>query len=217
MRIPDVASLDLSNLSDDELAGAAAVGDREAFGILVARVSPGLLRYLKRMVPDAQTAEDLAQETLLHAWKNLPDFGFRSSFRTWMFAIAHRRTVDYRRRHRELPTDDERFAELADPSPMPADIVEHSSLVDALRLELGNLPATSRAAWWLRESEGMSHAEIAGILQITTGSVRGHLQRSRRYLSIRLAPWRPGGPPDTATGPPAPALTTDDIRKGAQP
>ncbi|NED69984.1 RNA polymerase subunit sigma-70, partial [Streptomyces sp. SID10244] len=39
-------------MSDDELAAAAAVGDREAFAVLVARVSPGLLRYLRRMVSD---------------------------------------------------------------------------------------------------------------------------------------------------------------------
>lgn len=188
-------------MSDDELAAAAAVGDREAFGLLVARVPPGLLRYLRRMVPDPQTAEDLAQETLMHAWKSLPDFAFRSSFRTWMFAIAHRRTTDYRRRRRELPTADEQFAALADPCPLPADVAEHSSLVEALRTELGNLPPTSRTAWWLRENEGMSLDEIARVLQTSTGSVRGHLQRSRRYLSIRLRPWRPGGPPDAEKPP----------------
>ncbi|MBD1318437.1 RNA polymerase sigma factor [Gordonia hankookensis] len=203
-------------MSDDELAAAAAVGDREAFAVLVARVSPGLLRYLRRMVSDPPTAEDLAQETLLHAWKSLPDFGFRSSFRTWMFSIAHRRTVDHHRRRRDVPTDEGRFAELADPAPLPAEQAEHSSLVDALRHELTNLPPTSRAAWWLREAEGLSLDEIARVLQISTGSVRGHLQRSRRYLSARLAPWRPGPPPDTVHRGRGPN-EAGHHRKGAQP
>ena len=75
-------------MSDDDLAGAAAVGDQDAFEILVTRLSPGLLRYLRRMVTDPQIAEDLAQDTLLDAWKGLPDFEFRSTFRTWMFGIA---------------------------------------------------------------------------------------------------------------------------------
>ncbi|ROZ93784.1 RNA polymerase sigma factor [Gordonia sp. OPL2] len=189
-------------MSDDELAAAAAVGDKEAFAVLVTRVSPGLLGYLRRMVADPQTAEDLAQETLLHAWKSLPDFGFRSSFRTWMFAIAHRRTIDHRRRRRDVPTVDDRFVDLADPAPLPAERAEQSSLVEALRQELASLPETSRAAWWLRESEGLSLDEISRVLQISTGSVRGHLQRSRRYLSIRLAPWRPGGPPGPSRGGP---------------
>ncbi|MGC5256556.1 RNA polymerase sigma factor [Gordonia sp. DT218] len=204
-------------MSDDELAAAAAVGDREAFAVLVARVSPGLLRYLRRMVSDPQTAEDLAQETLLHAWKSLPDFGFRSSFRTWMFAIAHRRTVDQYRRRRDVPTDEGRFVELADPAPLPAEQAEHSSLVDALRHELANLPPTSRAAWWLRETEGLSLDEIARVLQISTGSVRGHLQRSRRYLSARLAPWRPGPPPDTLHRHQLGSEQAEHHRNGAQP
>ena len=214
-------ALSLSEMSDDELAAAAAVGDREAFGVLVTRVSPGLLRYLRRMVPDPQTAEDLAQDTLLHAWKSLPDFGFRSSFRTWMFAIAHRRTVDHRRRHHDVPTDEDRFAALADPSPLPAEEAERSSLVDALRQELLNLPETSRAAWWLREAEGLSLEEISRVLQVSTGSVRGHLQRSRRYLSVRLAPWRPGAPPGADGGTHTAGANTAErsttSTRGAQP
>ncbi|MGV9713576.1 RNA polymerase sigma factor [Gordonia sp. NPDC003424] len=186
-------------MSDDSLAAAAAAGDREAFRVLVARLSPGLLRYLRRMIADPQTAEDLAQETLLHTWKGLPDFGFRSSFRTWMFAIAHRKTVDHHRRRRDVPTDEERFAEIADPTPLPAEQVEHASLVEALRRELSALPATSRATWWLREVEGLSLQEISRVLQISTGSVRGHLQRSRRYLSVRLAPWKPADGAAAAT------------------
>ncbi|MET9201989.1 sigma-70 family RNA polymerase sigma factor [Gordonia sp. NPDC003585] len=197
-------------MSDDELAGAASVGDSEAFGILVTRMSPGLLRYLRRMVSDPQLAEDLAQETLLAAWKGLPDFEFRSSFRTWMFGIAHRKTVDHRRRRHEVPTDDEQFVDLAATEPLPADEVERLTLIEALRAELPNLPATSRAAWWLREVEGLSTTEIAKVLQLSNGSVRGHLQRSRKFLSTRLAPWKPPrGSPGTINH-----ANTDDPKGG---
>lgn len=194
------SGLALGNLSDDELAAAAAVGDTEAFSELVARLTPPLLRYLRRMVPDSQTAEDLAQDTLLDAWRGLPDFGFRSSVKTWVFAIAHRKTIDYRRRRRDIPTDDIQFADLAAAEPLPSDEAMRQTLVEALGTELLTLPQNSRAVWWLREVEGLSLAEISRILQISTGSVRGHLQRSRRYLATRLEPWRPGGrssdPPD---------------------
>ncbi|MCF8589024.1 RNA polymerase sigma factor [Gordonia liuliyuniae] len=192
-------NLDLESLSDDELAGAAAVGDAEAFDLLVRRMSPILLRYMRRMVSEPQTAEDLAQETLLDTWKGLPDFAFRSSFRTWMFAVAHRKTVDYYRRRRDLPTGAERFEELVARGPQPADTAEHSALMDALRAELGNLPHTSRAAWWLKEVEGLTLVEISEVLRVSTGSVRGHLQRSRKFLVTRLAPWQPGARSDEAS------------------
>lgn len=204
----------LAEMSDDDLAGAAAVGDQDAFEILVTRLSPGLLRYLRRMVTDPQIAEDLAQDTLLDAWKGLPDFEFRSTFRTWMFGIAHRKTVDYRRRHHDVPTDEEKFADLAATAPLPADEVERRTLMEALRAELPNLPETSRAAWWLRHVEGLSVAEISRVLQVSEGSVRGHLQRSRKFLSTRLAPWRPsdGAPPGARQT--EPARDTTSIERG---
>ncbi|MFT4127335.1 MAG: sigma-70 family RNA polymerase sigma factor [Gordonia sp. (in: high G+C Gram-positive bacteria)] len=191
---------------DDDLAGAAAVGDSEAFDLLVRRVSPGLLRYLRRMIADPQAAEDIAQETLLDTWKALPDFGFRSSFRTWMFTIAHRKTIDYQRRRHDIPAAAEHFEDLVAAGPLPPEQVENRSVMVALQIELGKLPSTARAVWWLREVEGLSLGEISRVLQISTGSVRGHLQRSRHYLSIRLAPWRPANP----------ALTTSRSTRGGQ-
>ncbi|WP_132992641.1 RNA polymerase sigma factor [Gordonia zhaorongruii] len=201
--------LPLAELDDDELAGAAAVGDTEAFAVLVQRMSPSLLRYMRRMVNDPQTAEDLSQETLVDAWKGLPDFGFRSSFRTWMFRIGHRKAVDHYRRMHDVPTTAERFAELESAGPLPAESAESSLLWDALRDELQNLPHMSRAAWWLREVEGMSLNEISQVLRISSGSVRGHLQRSRKFLLTRLAPWQPGG-----TAPPHEAGPDDEATTG---
>lgn len=198
-----VGELDLGELSDDELAATAAVGDAEAFAVLVRRMSPVLLRYMRRMVSDPQVAEDLAQETLLDTWKALPDFGFRSSFRTWMFAVAHRKTVDHYRKRRDLPVSDERFVDLLAKGPEPADMAEHSALMDALRAELENLPYASRAAWWLKEVEGLTIDEIAQVLRVSTGSVRGHLQRSRKFLVARLAPWQPGAKPSESDRPAA--------------
>lgn len=175
--------------------------------MLVTRHTPVLLRYFRRVVSDTQTAEDLTQETLLDAWKGLPEFSFRSSFRTWMFAIAHRKSVDHFRRRRDIPTDDDQFRDLVSAQPLPAEAALNTTLFDALRAELQNLPYFSRAAWWLREVEGLSHEEISRVLHISSGSVRGHLQRSRQYLSTRLQPWRPGADHDTmATGAPTDAV-----------
>ncbi|EGD54938.1 RNA polymerase sigma factor [Gordonia neofelifaecis] len=201
----------LDGFTDEELAAAAAAGDPEAFDVLVGRLAPVVLRFMRRMVDDPAVAEDLVQETLLAVWKGLPDFGFHSKVRTWALGIAHRKAVDHYRRTHEVPSADETFADLASAQPLPSESVEKSELVDALRAELASLPQTSRAVWWLKEVEGLKMAEIGQALRISNGSVRGHLQRSRSYLSTRLAPWRPGAPD------PAPAETLATMSDGDGP
>lgn len=190
---------ELTGFSDEELAAAAAAGDPDAFDELVGRVAPILLRFVRRMVDDAQVTEDIAQETLLAVWRGLPDFAFRSAVRTWILGIAHRKVVDHYRRRRDYPTGDEDFENLVSTEPLPSDEAERAELVVALRGELQQMPPTSRAVWWLREVEGLPLAEIADVLGISNGSVRGHLQRSRAYLTVRLAPWKPGA--DSSGGP----------------
>ena len=181
----------LAEETDESLAAGAAVGDRAAFEELVRRTLPLLLRYARRLTPDAQNAEDVVQETLVAAWKGLPRFGFQSSFRTWVFSIAHRKIIDLRRRRVEAPFDDEVMIALPDRRPGPADAAVGQSLHEALEAELGALTPTARAVWWLREMEGLSHPEIGEILSISPNSVRGHLQRTRARLAERLEPWRP--------------------------
>lgn len=185
------ASDEFADLSDEELAGAAAVGDSQAFTALIRRTLPGLLNFVRRLIGDGQIVEDVAQETLLDAWRKLPDFEFRSSFRTWLFAIAYRRTADYHRRRHDVPIDDDQLTDLPAVTALPSQVAEQSLLVDALRVELDSLPHNARAAWWLKEVEGLSINEISLILRISTGSVRGHLQRSRKFLAVRLAHWNP--------------------------
>ncbi|GGF18298.1 RNA polymerase sigma factor [Williamsia phyllosphaerae] len=208
---------DVATDSDELLARAAAIGDRAAFDELVRRTLPMLLRYANRMTPDRQNAEDVVQETLLAAWKGLPRFGFQSSFRTWVFSIAHRKIIDIRRKRSELAADDEFLTAVPSSSPTPVDDAMETSLMDALERELAELPYNSRAAWWLREMEGLSHPEIARILQITPGSVRGHLQRTRARLAERMEPWRPGGTGDpTGVAEPRSALIPRDAPTGGR-
>ncbi|MGZ8177933.1 RNA polymerase sigma factor [Williamsia sp. SKLECPSW1] len=181
----------LADETDESLAASAAVGDRGAFEELVRRTLPLLLRYARRLTPDAQNAEDVVQETLVAAWKGLPKFGFQSSFRTWVFSIAHRKIIDLRRRRVDAPSDDEMMIAVPDRRPGPADTAVGRSLHEALEVELAALTPTARAVWWLREMEGLSHPEIGEILSISPNSVRGHLQRTRARLAERLEPWRP--------------------------
>lgn len=184
-------ALQVDAQGEESLIRAAAIGDRRAFDELVRRHLRPLLSYTTRLVSDPSSAEDIAQETFIAAWRNLPDYEQRSSFRTWLFTIASRKAIDLRRRRAAIPTEDDKLDGPDRRNSDPYDQYVGQTLFDALKLELERLSYHARACWWLREVEGFSHEEIASALSITRGSVRGHLQRARAHLAQQLAPWNP--------------------------
>lgn len=177
---------------DDELARRAARGDELAFAVLVDRHGPGLHRYGARLLPDGRAVEDCLQETLIAAWRGLPGFRGQSSVKTWLFTIARRQTFAQLRAAGPAgppePADVlDRIADLRD-DPARSGVV--SGLREALDLALTLLPTQQRSAWILREVEELSYAEIAVVLGVTAGSVRGLLARGRATLAESLADWR---------------------------
>ncbi len=180
----------LASLSDEMLARRAQQGDPEAFDVLVVRHGPALLRFVARTYPERAEHDDIVQETFIAAWKGLPSFAFRSQFRTWLYSLASRKTVDaMRRRRREFDIDD--VPDVADVGAGPSERALDGDFLAALSRELSQLPYAARAAWWLREVYDLPLAEIATVLRTTEGSVRGNLQRTRKRLAETLKDFRP--------------------------
>jgi RNA polymerase sigma-70 factor (ECF subfamily) len=177
--------------SDRVLVNAAALGERDAFEAIVLRYGPEVLRYARNMLTDAGAAEEVTQDAFLAAWKGLDGFRGDSSLRTWLFTLVSRKVVDHRRRRSVAPHRDWVFD--TTPAPITDDPETHASNTDFLAeldVALAELPYRQRAAWLLREVDGMTHVEIGRILVITPSAVRGHLSRARSTLSERMAAWR---------------------------
>ncbi|RYC12918.1 RNA polymerase sigma factor [Nocardioides zhouii] len=182
----------LEPASDAALVRAARLGDDAAFGELVDRYGPGMLRHARRLVGGSEAdASEVVQEAFISAWKGLDGFRGDSSLRTWLFRLVHRRAVDLIRHRRPTPIDDyllSHVVRVADDNPLQ-DVMD-SELLEALQEALDELPWNQRAAWLLREVEGLGYDEIAHAMGTTVGSVRGHLHRGRRQLAERMARWR---------------------------
>lgn len=180
----------LGSLPDNTLARRAQRGDAAAFDALVARHAPALLRFVVHTYPESGDCDDIVQETFIAAWKALPTFAFRSQFRTWLYSLASRKTIDaLRRRHPQSDLDS--APETIDFRPGPGQQAEYAAFMSALHQELAKLPYSARAAWWLREIYDLPLTEIATVLHTTEGSVRGLLQRTRKRLAERLEGFRP--------------------------
>jgi RNA polymerase sigma-70 factor (ECF subfamily) len=181
-----------ASASDAALVRAARLGDGDAFGLLVDRHGPAMLRYARRLVGGSEAdAGEVVQEAFISAWRSLDSFRGESSLKTWLFRLVHRRAVDLNRHRRPTPIDDDLISRVMDASSdNPLQDVLDAELLEALQKALDELPWNQRAAWLLREVEGLGYDEIARTMGTTVGSVRGHLHRGRRQLAERMARWR---------------------------
>jgi RNA polymerase sigma-70 factor (ECF subfamily) len=213
--------------SDEALAVAAQRGSEAAFRELVERYHRPVYSLLVRIVRSGETAEDLAQETFVKAWRALARFDVSRRFSSWLFKIAHNTALDSLRRvgidavSLDAPIgDSEEAPELpADPAaenPLARLIARDSGR--ALEEAIGELRPQYREILLLRFQEGLAYEEIADVLEIPLGTVKIHIFRARAELARRMKAlgWDPG--PEAAEKsrmkqPPAPAVgPTGDAR-----
>jgi len=197
-----------------DLIDRARAGDHNAFRDLVQVHSRELQVHCYRILGSLQDAEDALQETLVSAWRNLGEFGQRSSLRTWLYTIATNRCLSMlragSRRPRIAPPPPE--APLPEPAgagdappwlePYPDVLLDHLpdqrpgpearyetteaiSLAFITALQL--LPPRQRAALVLRDVLGYHAAEAAQMLGTTQEAVSSALKRARATVDNHLA------------------------------
>ncbi len=155
----------------------------------VASLRPRLHRFCTRMCGSSLDGEDVVQETLAQAFYTLSSLRDPERFEAWLFRIAYFKCVDLLRREQrsdaDVPLDDDH--ELADSA--TADDPADAPIDDALALLVVALPPKERASVVLKDVLGYSLAEVAAIVDSTTGGVKAALHRARGKLrAIEVAP-----------------------------
>lgn len=158
---------------------------------------------IARMVGDAMTAEDLAQETFLKAFRRLSTYDRERKFSSWLFKIAHNTAIDHLRRRRlttvSLEAGEELDADydpaLVDPeAETPEEAAQRSDLARHLERALASLRPEYREILVLRYREGLAYNEIAEVMQVPLGTVKTHLHRARRELAVAAEAMGLGAP-----------------------
>ncbi len=193
----DIEQVDLPRMSDEALLSSSLEGNLVAFDLLVDRYYDRLYGYLIRFLKDSDTAEDLLQETFLRVWRKRAEFKNIASFSTWIYTIAgNLARSEWRRRKRwrmlrigPSRNEEEAAIELPDAGIGPDLIVENRVAIEELTKEVHKLPDRYREVVILRDIQGMTYEEIAGIVQVPVGTVKSRLNRGRLILQEKLGKW----------------------------
>ncbi|HWX46646.1 MAG TPA: sigma-70 family RNA polymerase sigma factor [Roseomonas sp.] len=176
---------DLAGAEDATLLGWAAAGDRRAFDQLAVRHLPLLYRVALRITGRPAEAEEVAQEAMLRLWQNAAKFDpTRAQLGSWLYRITANLAIDRTRRTRFQPLAEAEAA--PDPAPGPEAVLDARQRRALLAAALQELPPRQRAALALSYDQGLSGAEAAAALSISTRALEGLLRRARHFLSARL-------------------------------
>ncbi len=162
----------------------AGAGDQRAFARLVDRHLGRVHRLAWRSLGNDADAEEVAQETFLRAFRQLPAWrSGEARFSTWLYRVAFNLCQDQLRQRRDLVEIDD--LELPDDSTPEHD---QTRFERRLRIEdaLARLPRRQREALLLYHFEGHSQAEAAGVLEVSTEALESLLARARRNLRRML-------------------------------
>ena len=204
------ADRDPTQDADRNLALALIAGDPRAFEPFVERFGPLILNFGRRMCGQRDDAEEVLQETLLRAYRSLTRLKDPAALKSWVYRVAANSCMKMRRDGPPRPAvslsldtllpspgADGAPADLSDWSGQPIDRLLRSELRGVLEKAILALPKPFRAVVVLRDQEGLSTREVAGVLGITETLAKVRLHRARlalrRSLDGYLAPARRTG------------------------
>lgn len=152
--------------------------DREAFDARVHESSGLAFRVAYGVLRHRQQAEDVAQETLVRAFRTFRQLRDRAKFRAWLVRMAWRLALDEQRAHRRRLARDGQAMD-----PRPRDVSpDVAAEIRALWAAIDRLPDRLRQPLVLASIEGHTMSEVAALLELPEGTVKSRLFEARGLL-----------------------------------
>ncbi|MBD1389995.1 RNA polymerase sigma factor RpoE [Neiella sp. HB171785] len=182
---------------DHKLVERVQQGDKRAFDLLVHKYQHKVANLIARYVKNPAEVQDVAQEAFIKAYRAIGNFRGESAFYTWLYRIAVNSAKNYlvsQGRRPPAADVDAQDAEFYEGGEILHEVAtpEREALSDEIRQVLFDaietLPDDLRTAITLRELEGMSYEDIAGVMECPVGTVRSRIFRARETIDKRLQP-----------------------------
>jgi RNA polymerase sigma-70 factor (ECF subfamily) len=187
----------LRKLADEELMELVAGNDPDAFEVILERHADAAFSLAYRMCATRSLAEDVTQEAFLALWRGGARYDrARGSVRTWALGIVHNRAVDALRRcnvHERRRAGDEGIEDsLEAPERTDAQAIGNA-VASELRGALDELPDEQRQVIELAYFGGFTHIEIASMLDLPLGTIKGRMRLGLHKLRGQLLGWEAVG------------------------
>lgn len=179
------------------LVKRARQGDMGAYDDLVKRYQERIYATIYHMTSNHEDANDLAQEAFIKAFQALKSFKGGSSFYTWIYRIAVNKTINFlkqRKNRAQLSLNDLDFNAEHDPDLValisdktPRRDAGLAELQEKLNAAMQKLSEHHRLVVTLHDVQGMSHEEIAAVMDCNIGTVRSRLFYARQQLQALLS------------------------------
>lgn len=177
-------------LADEDLMQLVREGDAEAFEVIYERHSTAAFSLAYRMTGRRGAAEDVVQEAFLSLWRSGARYDrTRGSVRTWVLGIVHHRAIDALRRsmvHDRRRASDEGIEERLEAGERTDVEAARRQEAAEVRTALAELPDDQGKAIELAYFGGFSHSEIASMLDMPIGTVKGRIRLGLQKLRGQL-------------------------------
>jgi RNA polymerase sigma-70 factor (ECF subfamily) len=193
------ASRPKDSSTEMDLVRRARDGEANAFYELVRPYERALFIAAFALVRNDADAEDVAQEAILKAFKNLARFRHEAKFSTWLIQICiNEAKMKLRKERRNFyesieearQNDDGEYTpkDFADWREIPSESLERKELREGLARAMSSLPEKYRTVLILRDVQHLSIEETAKILGLSEANVKTRLSRARLQMRDALAP-----------------------------
>ncbi len=165
------------------LVAACLKGDKAAQHQFYLKYSPMLFAICKRYANDEDLAKDMFQEAMIKIFQKLADFRFEGSFEGWMKRVCVNQCLDALKKNKAK--FNESLSDNHHDLPASTDIISDIHAKSLMSL-LSKLPVGYRTVFNLFAIEGYSHAEIAGMLNISENTSKSQMFKARKWLQNQL-------------------------------
>jgi len=179
-------------LADEELMPLVGRRDPEAFEVLYDRHGGAAYSLAYRIVGERAAAEEVTQEAFISVWRSGARFdAAKGSVRSWLLSVVRNRAIDFLRSRAgkapKLDFDDEAALEQRPAAERTEEEALRRETADEVRGALGKLPGEQSKVIELAYFGGFSHSEIAAILGLPMGTVKGRMRLGLEKIRGELA------------------------------